>query len=228
LIFGTLVIPVSFYLGRHIYNERVGLITAFFVTVHPYLIRYSGDTLREGLYYFLAATVTLLGVKVIFTRSLRLMFLVGLFSFLAYMVKQGAIGFLIIISLWIVFYNIRQIREDWRERLALLASGWVLFILMALPYLLFLHQEIGGMAITGKMPLKILFTRIYTIATFNNTEHWVDFLKHFPEAFSIPFFVLFLFFIFKRFKEGFTSSEVYLISILVGYSVIYLFGVLLY
>jgi 4-amino-4-deoxy-L-arabinose transferase-like glycosyltransferase len=55
LIFGTLVIPVSFYLGRFIYNERAGLVTAFFTTVHPYMVRYSGDTLREGLYYFLVS-----------------------------------------------------------------------------------------------------------------------------------------------------------------------------
>jgi uncharacterized membrane protein len=35
LIFGILVIAVSFYIGKWVSDERVGLIGAFFVTAHP-------------------------------------------------------------------------------------------------------------------------------------------------------------------------------------------------
>jgi hypothetical protein len=150
------------------------------------------------------------------------MLLAGLFAILAYFTRPGIILFWGIITLWAVSYNFFQIRENWRERVGLLVVSLVILISMAISYLLFLYQEIGEVAITGRRPLNSIFASIYTTATFNNTEHWVNFLKHFPEAFSIPFFVLFLFFIFKRFKEGFTSSEVYLIFILVGCSLTYL------
>jgi 4-amino-4-deoxy-L-arabinose transferase-like glycosyltransferase len=216
LIFGTLTIPLSFYLGRHIYNERVGLITAFFLTVHPLMVRYSGDTLTEGLYHFLSVTIVLLGLKALSTRGIGTMFLTGLFSVLAYLTKHVAIGFLIIISLWVIFHNFPRIREDWGKRLALVASGWVVFIFMAIPYLLFLYKETGGVAITGMSITNLLF-RSYQTAVFTNSEHWVKFLQHVPEAFSIPFFILFLWGIFKRQREGFSTAEYFLITILAAF-----------
>jgi 4-amino-4-deoxy-L-arabinose transferase-like glycosyltransferase len=221
LVFGTLVIAVSFHIGKRVFDERVGLITAILVAVHPYLIRFSGDTLREGLYYFLTATVTLLGIKAVFSRSIRFMFLVGLVCFLAYLTKHSSIGFLVVISLWVIFYNFGQIRKDWGRRLSLLASGWAVFFLMALPYLFFLFQKTGRLTITGKFSLDFVFSMAYKTVTFNN-EYLVNFLKHFPEAFSFAFFVLFLWYIFKRFKEGFTSAEYYLITIVVAYSLVHL------
>jgi 4-amino-4-deoxy-L-arabinose transferase-like glycosyltransferase len=162
LFFGTLVIAVGFYLGRQIYNERAGLLTAFFIAIHPYMVRYSGSVLTEGLYHFLVAAVTLLGLKAISSRNIGFMFLTGLLSVLAYLTKPGAIGFPMVISLWVLFYKIRNIKEDWGKRLILLASLWAVFILTALPYLLFLYQETGGVAITGRASI---IGTIYSMVT---------------------------------------------------------------
>jgi hypothetical protein len=203
-------------------DERVGLITAFLVAVHPYLVRFSGDTLREGLYYFLVATVVLLGYRAVFSSSARQMFLAGIICFLAYLTKPGAIGFLLLISLWVVLYNFSSIRDDWRKRLFMLASGFSVFILMAMPYLLYLYQETGGVALTGKLGSNLILVRAYNTFTFSESDHWVRFSSHFPEAFSIPFFLLFLFYIFGRLREGFSSVEYYLLSILGTYSLLYL------
>jgi hypothetical protein len=222
VVFGTLAIAISFYIGRTVYNERLGLITAFFVAVHPHLVRYSGDTLREGLYYFLSATIILLGLKVLSNKKIGTMFLIGLLSVLAYLTKPGAIGFLIVISLWVIFYNVRQIRRDWSGRLGLLVSGWVVFILMAIPYFFFLYHETGRFIITGKTSLTALLSYLHQIATFYNTDHWVRFLQHLPEAFSIPFFILFLWGIFKQLRAGFSNAEYFLITILVPFYLLYL------
>ncbi|MEE9614109.1 MAG: glycosyltransferase family 39 protein [Thermodesulfobacteriota bacterium] len=51
LFFGTLVIPLCFYLANLVYEERTGLYAAFMVTVHPYMMRYAAEPLTEGLYY---------------------------------------------------------------------------------------------------------------------------------------------------------------------------------
>jgi uncharacterized membrane protein len=222
VVFGTLVIAVSFHIGKRVFDERVGLITAFLVAVHPYLVRYSGDTLREGLYYFLVATVVLLGYRAVFSSSARQMFLAGLICFLAYLTKPGAIGLLLVISLWVVLYNFSSIRDDWQKRLFMLASGFSVFILMALPYLVYLYLETGGVALTGKLDSNFILIRVYDTFTFSESDHWVRFSKYFPEAFSIPFFLLFLSYLFGRLREGFNSAEYYLLSILGAYSLLYL------
>jgi hypothetical protein len=222
VVFGTLVIALSFHIGRLVSDERVGLIGAFLVAVHPYLVRYSGDTLREGLYYFLVATVVLLGYRAVFSSSVRQMFLAGVVSLLAYLTKPGAIGLLLVISLWVVLYKFRSIREDWQKRLVMLASGFSVFILMALPYLVYLYQETGGVALTGKLDSNFILVRVSNTFTFSENDHWARFFKHFPEAFSIPFFLLFLSYFFGRVREGFNPAEYYLLSILGAYSLLYL------
>jgi 4-amino-4-deoxy-L-arabinose transferase-like glycosyltransferase len=214
LIFGTLVIPVSFYLGRFIYNEKVGFITAFFVAVHPYLVRYSGDVLTEALYHFLVVTVTILGLKALFSRNIALMLLVGFFSFLAYLTKQSGIGFLLMLSFLVVFYNFGEMRTDWEKRIRLLVSAWSVFILLALPYIFYLYQETGLITVTGRTE--------FTPEGFDTAKKLITFLKHFWEAFTIPFSIFFLWGVFKRFRGGFSRYEYGLIAILVAYWLMYL------
>ncbi len=222
LVFGTLVIPLSFYLGRLVYNERAGLLTAFFVTVHPYLIRYSGDTLREALYHFFAVTLTILGLKIISNRSKGLMLLAGIVSLLAYLTKHVSIGFFIVISLWVVFYDFRRIREDWRERLGLLASGWAPFIILAVPYLVFLLQETGGATITGKIDMEWLLSRVHKTISFNN-DNLYDFTRRLPQALSFLFFAVFLFlYPLKVRREGVSTPEYFLLAVLLAYSLLHL------
>ncbi len=221
LVFGTLVIPLGFYLGRLVYNERLGLLAAFFVAIHPYLVRYSGETLREALYHFFAALLVILGIKAVFNRSISLMFLVGVVSVLAYLTKHASIGFFIMICLWVVFYEIRGIRKDWHKRALLLASGMSVFILVALPYLFFLFQETGGATVTGKISLSSVWASATGTIGFAN-DHLIKFLKRVPEAFSIPFFLLFLWYLLRRWRDNFSREEKFLLSLLLAYFILHL------
>jgi 4-amino-4-deoxy-L-arabinose transferase-like glycosyltransferase len=220
LVFGTLAIPVSFYLGRLIYNERVGLFAAFFAAVHPYMVRYSADALAEGLYYFLAPVAVLIGLKAVRGMGVGWMSLAGLFSALAYLTRPEGVGLMVIISLWALFYNLRLLKDDWGKRLGMVASGWAVFILIAIPYLLYIYQDTGGFAISGKLSFGSTLSSIKGLPF--NGQKLVAFLKNLPGAFSVPFFVLFFYGLFKRRRDGFTPAEYYLMTILVSFWFLYL------
>lgn len=229
LVFGTLVIPITFYLGRLIYNERIGLVTAFFVAIHPYLIRYSGEVLTEGLYYFMAASVTFFGLKAIRDKSVYLMFLVGLMGVLAYLTKPGGIGFLMIISVLIVatdYFGLKGgVVKNWVKKVLMLGASWAVYLVFSLPYLLYLRQESGGEVIlTGRGTVADVGHTAVKVVT---TGHSLDaFASHFPEAFTYPFFLLFLVFLWKIVgrirRRDFTWVELCFFGIQVFYYVIYI------
>jgi 4-amino-4-deoxy-L-arabinose transferase-like glycosyltransferase len=220
LVAGTMVVLVSFYLGRLIFNERVGLLTAFFVTIHPYLIRYSGDALCESLYHLLAALVTFFGLKALKRKKYLDIILTSFFGLLAYLTKTGAIGFLIVISILMVIYQIKDIRKDWFKRLKLIICCWMFFIVLALPYLIFMYHEYGVVTFTAWSIGTSFYSALPETHLLINKTYM--FASHLPEAFTYPFFVIFLLYIYKCFKHGLSSLEYCLIAILVAYCLMYI------
>lgn len=220
LVFGTLLIPMSFYLGRRIYDAKAGLLAAFFVMVHPYMLRYSAEVLTEGLYCFLVTGAVLLWFAAIFDRKNRPLYLIGIVSVAAYLTKPGGIFLLIIFTVWILTHEIGAIRVDWGRRVLVIASGWAVFIALAMPYLLFLHKTTGVVTVTGKLSLSALMN---LDNAFGNGGNLVMFMKNIPEAFTIPFFGLFVWGIIRRKIDGFRAEESCLLVILLSYWILYLF-----
>ena len=220
LIFGTLVIPVVFCLGRSVYDERVGLVAAFFVAIHPYLVRYSGDTLTEGTYYFIAAVVTLFGLKAVLQRSYGAIFLAGFFSALAYLTRPEGAAFMGLISVWLVLYKISRIRTDYLTRLGLLASGWSVFLVMAVPYMVFVSRDKGSFAVSGKMSLGSL--AVQTKGVFFEFGKFLTFAGNIVEAFTIPFFILCVYGLYKVRGGGLRMEERYILTIVGFFAILYL------
>jgi len=150
LVFGTLVIPVSYAIGKLVYNEKTGLVAALFVAIHPYMVRFSGEALTEGLYYFLTACAVYFGLKAVFHKSPRFMLAAGVFTAFAYLTKPAAIGFLIVISIIVIAYDSKSFKREWKFRLISLSLAWAVFIVLGLPYLYYLYGKTGGLTITGK------------------------------------------------------------------------------
>lgn len=217
--FATLAIPVSFYIGRYVFDERVGLTAAFFAAVHHYMIRYSGEVFTEGLYYFLAAITAYAGLKAIFDRDVKMAFLAGLFSSLAYLTRPEGIGFIGIITLWLLLYDLRRIRYDWRQRLALVTALWGVLILSSGPYLLFMHNQAGEFQISGKISLQGLSALFYSLPF--SVQRMGEFSKGVERAFSFPFLALFIFCILKIIRKDLTPAHLYLLSILASFWFLY-------
>ncbi len=221
LIFGLLVIPLAFWLGRYIYDERTGLLTAFFISLHPYLIRYSGETLRETIYYFLAVAMVGLAVRAVIEKRAHLMILVGVLSAFAYLNKHAALGFLIIFTIWIAFRNIRELKNDWPKRLFLVGCGWLVFILVALFYLVFLYDKTGHVTITAKVSFSHTLMDMLNTVILKN-PNMATFMSRFPEALSVPFVVFFLWYLVAGRKEGFSEKEKFVLFVIACYTVVHM------
>jgi 4-amino-4-deoxy-L-arabinose transferase-like glycosyltransferase len=218
--FGTLAIFLSFFIGRLVYDERVGLITALFVSVHHYMVRYSGEVLAEGLYYFLSASVTLLIMKGVFERNVRFIFLAGVCSALAYLTKPEAIGFMALMSLWIVFYRFGELRSEWQERLKFLISAWSVFVLIAIPYVLYTYYEFGSLEVSAKMPIDVLAER--ALAMPFNWGNMTTAASNILKAFRMPFFLLFICGVIVRLRQGALVREYFILTVLVFFWLLYL------
>jgi len=224
LVFGTLTIPLCFYIGRFIYGTRAGILTAFFVAIHPYLVRYSGEVLTEGLYYFITSLVLLIGLKVIKDKSYLLAIVLGVVGSLAYLTKPGAMGYMIIFSAIIFFAYLRRLRSEFTRRILIIVLAWVAFLVVAAPYLYFLSQASGEVMMTGRggaSDVMITAGRIVTTGLY-----FMDFGKAYPEAYTYPFFLLFLIFLWKLpsriISRDITERELWVFAIQIFYFGIYM------
>jgi len=205
LVFGALTAVLVYFLGRRVFDEKTGLVAAAFVAAHPYMLRYSGDVLTEALYYFLVAIVALLGLKAVIEKSPLIMFLAGIAGAFAYLTKPAGLVALIAITLFAAFERPGKINSEWHQRLILLFSLWAVFIIMALPYLVFIYHKTGAVSLTGKISAHAVLS--LAGGGFIEEGNAGMFARHFPEAWSYPFFALFLLYLFKRLKEGFKREE---------------------
>ena len=220
LFFGALAVPLTFFLGKLLYDERIGLWAAFFSAVHLYMVRYSGDVLTEGIYYSVATAVIYCGFKAIRGKSAVYAVLTGVFSALAYLTRPEGAAFVGIMSLWFVFYEVKEFRRVWPARLRLIALMWAAFIVPAAPYIFFIHGTEAELSISGKMSPGSFVAHVERgLEGFRNLS---DFVSYVPEAFTIPFFLFFLFFLWSRVKKGFSIGERYGLSIMGFFWIFYL------
>ncbi|MFZ3072809.1 MAG: glycosyltransferase family 39 protein [Thermodesulfobacteriota bacterium] len=215
LVFGVLTVAMVYLLSRRVFNEKTALIASAFAAVHPYMLRYSGDVLTETLYYFLVASVAFLGLKAVIEKSLLFMFLAGIAGAFAYMTKPAGLIALMAITLFAAFERPGRIIAERRQRLILLFSLWAIFIIMALPYLIFIYRATGAVEITGKLSSTDFLSLAF--GGFMEEGNALMFVRHFPEAWSYPFFALFLLYIFKRRKAGFEREEKFLLFLAAFY-----------
>lgn len=151
LVAGSLVVLPSYVLTREWYGRRVAALGALLVVAHPVLIYYSTMVLTEATYTLLFVSGVLAGWRGL-TRGRRLPFaLAGLCFGACYLLKPEAFGFvvlLLVITLCArLFGRGAGARATLLDSLALLAA----FLLLASPYLLYLHHETGRWTISEKL-----------------------------------------------------------------------------
>jgi len=87
LVFGTAVIFPLYYIARKLVGVKAALITIFFFATHPYLIRYSGEVLKDATLFFFSVTALYFAFAGNWKRSHLLFFLAGVFSWITVFVR---------------------------------------------------------------------------------------------------------------------------------------------
>jgi 4-amino-4-deoxy-L-arabinose transferase-like glycosyltransferase len=155
VIFGALLVFPVFYIGKAIFDERVGGLSALFATVHPFLYMPSGSVLTESLFHFLIVTSVLFGWSAFDKGRVRDIILFGLFTSLSYLTRPEGIGFLLIFSVWVLLIHPTQERRRWTKRVVMILLAILSFLIFSFPYLLQLKKETGGWQISKKVSVSI-------------------------------------------------------------------------
>jgi hypothetical protein len=147
---GLLVIP-SYKLIQNWYGERVALIGAVLVTLHPLLIYYSTVLLTESTYTLLFTCGVLSGWTALSLGRARSFVLAGLAFGACYLLKPEAACFLLLLLVPTFgrkfFIKAGSFKSGARHAL-LLSAG---FLILGAPYLVYLRQQTGVWTLSGKM-----------------------------------------------------------------------------
>jgi 4-amino-4-deoxy-L-arabinose transferase-like glycosyltransferase len=155
VILGTLLLIPVFYLGKEIFNERVGLLAALFAMVQPFLYLYSGSVLTESTYHFLMATTVLLGWYAFREGRFLHILLFSLLTALGYLTRPEAIGFLFVFSFWVLFIPPPEERRQGIKRVGIAFLAILLFLVFSFPYLLQIREDTGRWGITKKFSISV-------------------------------------------------------------------------
>jgi 4-amino-4-deoxy-L-arabinose transferase-like glycosyltransferase len=149
LFFGTLLILPVFLITLRVYGSRAAYLSAFLVTLHPLLIARSASIYSEAVYPTLLMAALYCGIRSFEVHIARYFFLCGAFFGLAYLTRPEAFAY----PLFFAFALLAMaLLKRWGAATALIAPGLVLagFLLIAFPYILFLHSHTGQWRLEGK------------------------------------------------------------------------------
>lgn len=149
LLFGTLLIVPVYLITLRVYGQRAAYLSAILVALHPLLIARSGSIYSEAVYPAFLMTALYWGIRSLELRSAKYYFLCGAFFGLAYLTRPEAFAYPAFFA-FVLFAMALLTRRG--AAAAIVAPALVLagFVLIASPYILFLHSHTGQWRLEGK------------------------------------------------------------------------------
>ncbi len=135
LFFGCLLIVPVYFLTKEMMGPRAGLFAAFLTAVHPHLIRYSGEVLKDSMLFFFAISSVVLALSGHDRKKYLVIFLAGIMAWTTSFVRIYGIVVVVSISVAIIVSGLID-----RRRLRTVAQELFLFAIPAplVGYLLFI------------------------------------------------------------------------------------------
>ena len=137
-VFGVLTIPLVFYVGRRIFDDKVGLLASLFIAINPYHIFYSGFILKEVLYSFIFLATVFMFYSAYRTDKTLYWIFSGLLIGLAYLTRYNA-ALLLLIPFVILFISKKL--EYARTRNFIISL--VVISIVLLPWALYTYDYFG-------------------------------------------------------------------------------------
>ncbi len=155
IIFGSLLILPVFYLGREMFSNRIGALSAVFAAVRPFLYMSAGSVLSESTYHFLFATSVLFGWYSFVNGRFARILLFSFFATLAYLTRPEAIGLLIVFSVWALFMNPPNGERRLAKRVGIVLIAGISFVVFSFPYIYQIRKDTGTWGISKKATISI-------------------------------------------------------------------------
>lgn len=149
LVFGTLTVVPLYFFTRSIFNHRVAIFAAFFLTLNVMHVRHSADIMTESTYIFFFVSGVWLSWEMLRSGSRVLSVLAGLSSALAYYTRPEGLGIWLIAVPWLFLIGFWERESSSRPLYTALMFTQVI-VALVLPYVLLIHEETGRWHITKK------------------------------------------------------------------------------
>jgi 4-amino-4-deoxy-L-arabinose transferase-like glycosyltransferase len=114
VICGALTVIPLYCLGREIFNEKIGLVSAIFYIICPDLVQYSAEVLRDIPFIFFYTTALWLAYKGIKDEKIGLLGLAGLFVALSASLRIEGLSALVSLPIYFFWHNIKK-DISWRK-----------------------------------------------------------------------------------------------------------------
>jgi 4-amino-4-deoxy-L-arabinose transferase-like glycosyltransferase len=151
------LVGLVYAVGRWIYHDSSALAAAFFTLISPVLLIQAGQAMTDILFTFLYFLAFCVYLRAVYHRRLTpawaaaLGFLLGLL----YLTRPEALALVAVVGGSLALWTLRSHARDFSAWLSVGLVG-VVFVLMAAPYILFLHDALGEWTISGKVRQNII------------------------------------------------------------------------
>ena len=151
ILFGSGLMLLIYYFAKQLFNQKEVFLSVLFVAVYPPLVYGSTNTMPETLYTILGILGILIAWKGLVSHRYLFGFLAGLLWGMNYLIKPEGIGYLLVFAafggLWFIsdlFYH------SSKKRIFFILAALIGFVIMAGPYLNYLHNETGKWSLSTK------------------------------------------------------------------------------
>lgn len=129
-VFGSLSIPVVYLIGKEIYSDRVGLVSAFLITISSFHVYYSQEARAYTLLMLIMSLFIYFYIKFKKTNSWKYAALVGVCASLGYWTHFWS---LVVIAPIFVFMLIDVIKKRNKESLVPVGIASIIAVISTLP-----------------------------------------------------------------------------------------------
>lgn len=138
--FGILILFPVYFLGRRLFDQKIALLSVFFLVIHPYMRRFSADVLKESTYLFFLALAFWYALRTFQKENLSSYLLIPAFSVIPYLVRPDGVEVLLVIVFYVFFLKkFSSPLRKWQAFLVLILCS----ALLLLPYILHLRETTG-------------------------------------------------------------------------------------
>jgi len=147
-VFGSLLAVPFYLLGRDLLSPRAGLLAAALIAVMPFFISTSEFVYSEQSYIFFLLMGIFASWQMLKYGRLKCGAMAGLMLGLAYLTNPAGIFYFFAVAALVLAVAWRK--KLWGKMIRAGALFALVFLVPALPYLVFLHAETGHWTFTGK------------------------------------------------------------------------------
>lgn len=152
---GSLAVTLTYYFVKQSYGENEALIAAVIAIFFPHLMNSVFALGTENIYILLIVGSLFIGWKGLEQNSAKYYMFAGVLIGLSYLTRPEAFGY----AAFFVFFAL--LKDIWNNRkfspssFKLIAAFLLAFIILAMPYLIYLKGETGKWTVSGKIGVNL-------------------------------------------------------------------------